>query len=90
MPLTRFQRKADVGPQLRELQKNGFCVWSATLAKKSASTCATTQTFSMNTDATVSRMGVFPPAAGLQGQAPNHPMLLCLRGTVVNDGEKVD
>ena len=44
----------------------------------------------MNTDATVSRMGVWPPGAGLQGQAPNHPMLLRLRGVVVSDGEKAD
>jgi len=44
----------------------------------------------MNPDATVSRMGVWPPGAGLQGQAPNHPMLLRLRGVVVSDGEKAD
>ncbi len=44
----------------------------------------------MNPDATVSRMGVWPPGAGLQGQAPNHPMLLRLRGAVVSDGEKAD
>jgi hypothetical protein len=43
-------------------------------------------TFTMNTDATVSRMGVWPPGAGLQGQAPNHPMLLRLRGVVVSVG----
>jgi hypothetical protein len=33
-------------------------------------------------------MGVWPPGAGLQGQAPNHPMLLRLRVVVVSDGEK--
>ena len=44
----------------------------------------------MNTDAPVSRMGVWPPGAGLQGQAPNHPVLLRLRGVVVSDGEKAD
>jgi hypothetical protein len=33
-------------------------------------------------------MGVWPPGAGLQGQAPNHPMLLWLRAAVVSDGEK--
>ena len=33
-------------------------------------------------------MGVWPPGAGLQGQAPNHPMLLRSRGVVVSDGEK--
>jgi hypothetical protein len=43
-------------------------------------------TFTMNTDATVSRMGVWPPGAGLQGQVPNHPMLLRLRGVVVSVG----
>jgi hypothetical protein len=53
-------------------------------------TCATSQTFSMNTDATTSRMGVWPPGAGLQGQAPNHPMLLCSKDRVVSDGEKAD
>ena len=42
------------------------------------------------TDATVLRMGVWPPGAGLQGQAPNHPMLLRLRASVVSDGEKTD
>jgi hypothetical protein len=42
----------------------------------------------MNTDVTTSRMGVWPPGAGLQGQAPNHPMLLRLRVVVVSDGEK--
>ena len=42
----------------------------------------------MNTDATVSSMGVWPPGAGLQGQAPNHPMLLWLRAAVVSDGQK--
>ena len=46
--------------------------------------------FNLNTDATVSRMGVWPPGAGLQGQAPNHPMLLRLRVVVVSDGEKAD
>ena len=44
----------------------------------------------MNTDATTSRMGVWPPGAGLQGQAPNHPMLLRSKGAVVSDGEKAD
>jgi len=33
-------------------------------------------------------MGGWPPGAGLQGQAPNHPMLLWLRAAVVSDGEK--
>lgn len=61
-----------------------------TSGRKAPPTCATSQTFSMNTDATVSRMGVWPPGAGLQGQAPNHPMLLRLRGVVVSDGEKAD
>jgi len=42
----------------------------------------------MNTDVTTPRMGVWPPGAGLQGQAPNHPMLLWLRAAVVSDGEK--
>ena len=42
----------------------------------------------MSTDATTSRMGVWPPGAGLQGQAPNHLMLLWLRAAVVSDGEK--
>ncbi len=60
------------------------------LFEKTSPICATSQTFSMNTDATVSRMGVWPPGAGLQGQAPNHPMLLRLRGVVVSDGEKAD
>ena len=31
---------------------------------------------------------MWPPGAGLQGQAPNHPMLLRSRGVVVSDGEK--
>jgi len=35
-------------------------------------------------------MGVWPPGAGLQGQAPNRPMLLRLTGVVVSDGEKAD
>ena len=60
------------------------------ILEKTSPICATSQTFSMNTDATVSRMGVWPPGAGLQGQAPNHPMLLRLRGVVVSDGEKAD
>ena len=42
----------------------------------------------MNTDATTPRMGVWPPGVSLQGQAPNHPMLLRSRGVVVSDGEK--
>ena len=33
-------------------------------------------------------MGVWPPGAGLQGQAPNHLMLLRLRGVVVSDEGK--
>ena len=33
-------------------------------------------------------MGVWPPEAGLQGQASNHLMLLRLRDVVVSDGEK--
>ena len=53
-------------------------------------TCATSQMFDLNTGVTVSRMGVWPPGAGLQGQAPNHPMLLRLRVVVVSDGEKAD
>ena len=36
----------------------------------------------------VSTMGVWPPEAGLQGQASNHLMLLRLRDVVVSDGEK--
>jgi hypothetical protein len=44
--------------------------------------------FTLNTDATASSMGVWPPGAGLQGLAPNHPMLLRLRVVVVSDGEK--
>ena len=35
-------------------------------------------------------MGVWPPGAGLQGQAPNHPMLLRSKVVVVSDGEKAD
>jgi hypothetical protein len=46
--------------------------------------------FTMNPDTTGSRMGVWPPGAGLRGQAPNHPMLLRLNGVVVSDGEKAD
>jgi hypothetical protein len=61
----------------------------AILPKEKASpTCATSQMFFMSTDATTSRMGVWPPGAGLQGQAPNHLMLLWLRAAVVSDGEK--
>ena len=44
----------------------------------------------MNTDATTPGMGVWPPGAGLQGQAPNHLMPLCPKGAVVSDGEKAD
>lgn len=33
---------------------------------------------------------MWPPGAGLQGQAPNHPMPLCPKGAVVSDGEKAD
>ena len=44
----------------------------------------------MNPDATISRMGVWPPGAGLQGQARNHPMLLRLKDVVVSDREKAD
>ena len=33
---------------------------------------------------------MWPPGAGLQGQAPNHPMLLRSKGAVVSDGEKAD
>ena len=33
-------------------------------------------------------MGVWPPGAGLQGQASNHLMLLRLRDVVVSDEEK--
>ena len=44
----------------------------------------------MNNDVTTTRMGVWPPGAGLQGQASNHPMLLWLRAMVVSDGEKAD
>jgi len=58
------------------------------LFEKASPTCATSQMFFMSTDATTSRMGVWPPGAGLQGQAPNHPMLLWLRAAVVSDGEK--
>ena len=49
-------------------------------------TCATTLMFYMNTDATTSRIGVWPPGAGLHRQAPNHPMLLHYKCTVVSDG----
>ena len=56
--------------------------------EQASPTCATSQMFFMSTDATTSRMGVWPPGAGLQGQAPNHPMLLWLRAAVVSDGEK--
>ena len=31
-------------------------------------------------------MGIWPPGAGLQRQAPNYPMQLFLRGIVVNVG----
>ena len=41
-------------------------------------------------DATASGMGVWPPGAGLQGQTPNHPMLLRSKGVVVSDGGKAD
>ncbi len=33
---------------------------------------------------------MWPSGAGLQGQAPNHPMPLCQIGAVVSDGEKAD
>ena len=33
---------------------------------------------------------MWPPGAGLQGQAPNHPMPLRLKDVVVSDGEKAD
>ncbi|MFM7087829.1 MAG: ATP-binding cassette domain-containing protein, partial [Cyanobium sp.] len=52
-------------------------------AMDASAACATSQTFIMNTDATTPRMGVWPPGAGLQGQAPNHPMPLCPKGAVV-------
>ena len=41
-----------------------------------------------NTDDAVLKMGVWPPGAGLQGQASNHLMLLRSKGVVVSDGEK--
>jgi hypothetical protein len=44
----------------------------------------------MNYAATVSRMGVWPPDACLQGLASNHPMLLRSKVVVVSDGEKAD
>lgn len=44
----------------------------------------------MNYAATVSRMGVWPPDACLQGLASNHPMLLRPKVVVVSDGEKAD
>ena len=66
----------------------GCCSGPCTPAEKASPTCATSQMFFMSTDATTSRMGVWPPGAGLQGQAPNHPMLLWLRAAVVSDGEK--
>jgi hypothetical protein len=53
-------------------------------------TCVTSKTFTMNTDATTPGMGVWTTGASLQGQAPNHPMLLCSKGAVVSDGEKAD
>jgi hypothetical protein len=56
------------------------------LFEKASPTCATSQMFFMSTDTTSSRMGVWPPGAGLQGQAPNHPMLLRLRAAVVSVG----
>jgi hypothetical protein len=60
------------------------------LRRSLAAACATSQTFTMNTDAATPGMGVWPPGAGLQGQAPNHPMLLRSKGAVVSDGEKAD
>ncbi len=33
-------------------------------------------------------MGVWPPGVGLQGQAPNHRLLLRVRDVVVSDEEK--
>jgi hypothetical protein len=44
----------------------------------------------MNYVATVSRMGVWPPDACLQGLASNYPMLLRPNAVVVSDGEKAD
>ena len=44
----------------------------------------------MNYAVTVSRMGVWPPDACLQGPASNHPMLLRAKAVVVSDGEKAD
>lgn len=44
----------------------------------------------MNYAVTVSRMGVWPPDACLQGLASNHPMLLRAKAVVVSDGEKAD
>ena len=44
----------------------------------------------MNYAVTVSRMGVWPPDACLQGLASNHPMLLRPKAVVVSDGEKAD
>ena len=44
----------------------------------------------MNYAATVSRMGVWPPDACLQGLASNHPMLLRSKVVVVSAGEKAD
>ena len=66
----------------------GMPWWPPWACRAASPTCATSQTFFMDTDATTSRMGVWPPGAGLQGQAPNHPMLLRLRVVVVSDGEK--
>ena len=43
----------------------------------------------MNTEATVSRMGVWPPSAGLQGQAPNHPMLKRLKSVTMRVGASI-
>ena len=63
---------------------------TTTASRKPAATCATSQAFTLNTDATTPRMGVWPPGAGLQGQAPNHPMPLRLKDVVVSDGEKAD
>ena len=44
--------------------------------------------FITNIDPTVSSMGVWPLGAGLQGQAPNHPMPLRFKVVVVSDWEK--
>lgn len=44
----------------------------------------------MNYAVTVSRMGVWPSDACLQGLASNHPMLLRAKAVVVSDGEKAD